>query len=399
MRSVAFIFGLLCLLTVLLDAFQTMILPRRPQGRFRITRLFFILTWRPWHLMARRIRSVKARDTFYSIYGPLSLPLLLVVWAVGLIVGFGLLYFALGTPFNDPMFAGQLASAASRLRTDLYVSGTTLFTLGLGDVVPRSMTPRALLILESGMGLGFVAVVIGYLPVLYAAFSRREVSVALLDARAGSPPTATELVRRHNFDGGTDELILLLEEWERWSAELLESHISYPVLCYFRSQHDNQNWLTALTSVLDTCSLLIASIRGNSARQAQLTFAMARHAIADLTQVFNLQPVQPPVDRLSREEFGRMCGELSDAGVSLCADPSSAARLDRMRSLYEGHAYALSQYLAIPLQPWVAGRPLRSIWQTVSQVRAEAEAVNRGAPSATASSAPEPLPHDENHHF
>ncbi len=397
MRSVAFILGLLCLLTVLLDAFQTMILPRRPQGRFRITRLFFILTWRPWHLMARRIRSVKVRDTFYSIYGPLSLPLLLVVWAVGLIVGFGFLYFALGTPFNDPT-PGQLASASGRLRTDLYVSGTTLFTLGLGDVVPRGVMARSLLILESGMGLGFVAVVIGYLPVLYAAFSRREVSVALLDARAGSPPTATELVRRHNFDGGTDELILLLEEWERWSAELLESHISYPVLCYFRSQHDNQNWLTALTSVLDTCSLLIASIRGNSARQAQLTFAMARHAIADLTQVFNLQPVQPPVDRLSREEFGRMCGELSDAGVSLCADPSSAARLDRMRSLYEGHAYALSQYLAIPLQPWVADRPLKSNWKTVSQVRAEAEAVRRGTGNAAAFSA-EPLPQEEDHHF
>lgn len=399
MHVEALIVGLVCILTVLLDAFQTMILPRRPQGRFRITRLFFILTWRPWHAIARRIQSPKARDTFYSIYGPLSLPLLLGVWALGLVLGYGLIYFALGTPFSDPMFSASVPTTASHLRTDLYVSGTTLFTLGLGDVIPQRMIARALVILESGMGLGFVAVVIGYLPVLYGAFSRREVSIALLDARAGSPPTATELVRRHNFDGGTDELIKLLEEWERWAAELLESHISYPVLCYFRSQHDNQSWLTALTAVLDTCSLLIASIRGNSARQAQLTFAMARHAIADLTQVFGQQPMPPPVDRLSRQDFGKMCGELSDAGVSLCADPSSSARLDRMRSLYEGHAFALSQYLAVPLQPWVADRPLKSNWQTVSQIRAEAEAVVGGQRNPPPSRTQELLPHEPDDHF
>lgn len=362
--------GLLCLLTVLVDAFQTMILPRRPQGRFRITRLFFLLTWHPWAAMTRRIRNPRLRDTIYSIYGPLSLPLLLAVWAVGLVAGFGLIYFALGTPFIDPMLGPGLRG----LRTDIYVSGTTLFTLGLGDVVPRKLGVRALLILESGMGLGFVAVVIGYLPVLYGAFSRREVSIALLDARAGSPPTATELVRRHSFDGGTDELIRLLEEWERWSAELLESHISYPVLCYFRSQHDNQSWLTALTAILDTCSLLISSIQGNSARQAQLTFAMARHAIADLTQVFGQLPQPPAQERLSREQFGKMCSQLSDAGVKLCADPSSATRLDTMRSLYEGHANALSHYLCVPLQPWVAERPLKSNWQTVDLVRTQAEA-------------------------
>ena len=172
-----------------------------------------------------------------------------------MVLGFAFIYFAIGSPFNDP-------SQPSNFRTDLYVSGTTLFTLGLGDVTPHSPLARALLILESGTGFGFLAIVMGYFPVLYAAFSRREVSIALLDARAGSPPTAAELLRRHSFDGAAQSLSTLLIEWERWSAELLESHISYPLLCYYRSQHNNQSWLCALTAILDTSSLLIAGVRG-----------------------------------------------------------------------------------------------------------------------------------------
>jgi len=125
-------------------------------------------------------------------------------------------------------------SALGRLRTDLYASGTTLFTLGLGDVVPRSLAARALIICESGTGLGFVALVIGYVRCCMARFRGREVSVALLDARAGSPPTSVELLRRHSFAGGQETLVVLLIEWERWSAELLESHVSYPILCYYR---------------------------------------------------------------------------------------------------------------------------------------------------------------------
>ena len=130
-----------------------------------------------------------------------------------------MIYFGLGTPFTD--LVGMAGSGvAGHLHTDLYVSGTTLFTLGLGDVQPRSLLARAIIVIESGTGLGFVALVIGYVPVLYGAFSRREVNIALLDARAGSPPTAYELIKRHSFEGGGAALVVLLEEWERWSAEL-----------------------------------------------------------------------------------------------------------------------------------------------------------------------------------
>ncbi len=255
MQILTLIAGVLCLFAVLLDAFQTIILPRRATGRFRLTRIFYIVTWRPWVFFTKRLCQTRRRETVFSYYGPMSLIFLLAVWAGAMVVGFALIYYALGSPFND-------STMGPGLRSDFYVSGTTIFTLGLGDVTPHSGWARAVVILESGTGLGLLAVVMGYFPVLYSAFSRREVSISLLDARAGSPPTAAELLRRHSYEGGEQALALLLVEWERWSAELLESHISYPLLCYFRSQHSNQSWISALTAVLDTSALLIAGVRG-----------------------------------------------------------------------------------------------------------------------------------------
>ncbi len=150
--------------------------------------------------------------------------------------------------------------------TDLYLSGTTFFTLGLGDVVPRSHLARFLVVAEGGFGFGFLAVIIGYLPFIYSAFGQREVNISLLDSRAGTPPTAGELLRRHAYPGGQDSLRALFKDWELWCAELMESHLSYPVLAYFRSQHDNQSWIASLTAILDACSLTITGIEGGCAK-------------------------------------------------------------------------------------------------------------------------------------
>jgi hypothetical protein len=359
--------GIACLFFALLDAFQTVILPRRATGRFRITSIFFLVTWTPWSWFANRVKTERKRETMLSFYGPLSLVLLIVIWAGALVLGFALIFYALGSPFTDTL--GRFVG----LRSDMYVSGTTLFTLGLGDVVPHRYIIRDLVILEAGMGLGFVAMVIGYFPVLYGAFSRREVSISLLDARAGSPPTAVELLRRHAFEGGNAALVLLLEEWERWSAELLESHISYPLLCYFRSQHTHQSWIGALTAILDTCALLIAGVQEHPARQAQLTFAMARHALVDLAQVFALEPAKDMPDRLPEKQFRLVYDQMCQSGVRLCSDAHSSSRLQQMRLLYEGYASALSSYLCMPLPPWVAERPHKDNWLSVARLRAEAE--------------------------
>ena len=207
MQILTLVAGIVCLFAVLLDAFQTIILPRRASGRFRLTRIFFIVTWNPWVFFTKRLCGPRRRESVFGFYGPMSLIFLLAMWATGLVVGFALIFYALGSPFNDSV-------QGPGFRSDLYVSGTTIFTLGLGDVMPRSAWARAFVILESGTGLGLLAVVMGYFPVLYSAFSRREVSISLLDARAGSPPTAAELMRRHSYKGAEQALSLLLVEWE-----------------------------------------------------------------------------------------------------------------------------------------------------------------------------------------
>ena len=377
MHVAAFIGGLFCCLGVALDAFQTIILPRRPTGRFQLTRIFLIASWAPWVVMAEHARNKKVREQIYSIYGPLSLLLLLLLWALLLISGFALFYFSMHSPFGDAMMQ-PAASVWAQFGTDFYVSGTTLFTLGLGDVVPHSRLARAFIICESGVGLGFVALVIGYLPVLYQAFSRREVSVALLDSRAGSPPSAAELLRRHAFEGGQEALTTLLEEWERWAAEILESHISYPILCFYRSQHDSQSWLSALVSILDTCALRISVIEGTPSRQAQLTFVMARHALVDIGQVFGVQErkcwkLQAEVDRLPSKDFYHLCEALGENNLQLCGDPAAAKRLNTIRALYEHHALALSDYLRMPLPVWVAPPKVNDQWSLLTKLRRDAE--------------------------
>jgi hypothetical protein len=218
-------------------------------------------------------------------------------------------------------------------------------------------------VLEGGMGFAFLALVISYLPALNQSFSRREVSSSLQDARAGSPPTAAEILRRHFQYSAGDSFIQLLHEWERWSAELLESHLSFPVLVYFRSQHDNQSWLAALTAVLDTCSFVISSTEGKSVRQAQLTFAMARHAVVDLALVLHTPPREHEADRLPADDLAALKAILGKEGMSLRDGAESNRRLNELRRSYEPYVHALSKRLRLSLPPWISEAGKADNWQ------------------------------------
>jgi hypothetical protein len=225
---------------------------------------------------------------------------------------------------------------------------------------------RALAVTEAGNGFGLLAIVIGYLPVLYQSFSRREVSISLLDARAGSPSSATELLRRQSVSGSLSDLDPLLLEWERWSAELMESHLSYPVLCYFRSQHDNQSWLTALVTVLDTCALVLVGVDGAPAWQARLTFAVARHAVVDIAQVFRTAPstMQCCDVRLPEGELVRLRRVLAENGIVLLEGEEVEHRLLNLRMMYEPYVFALSEWLMMPLPPWILPKDAIDNWKT-----------------------------------
>ncbi len=355
MTVVAAIAGGALLVAVLLDAFETIVLPRRVTRRLRVTALFYRYSWMPYAAIARRIRSGKRREAFLGIYGPASLLLLLTLWAVGITFAFALLQYASGS-------AVQGSDRAPTFSTDLYFSATTVFTLGLGDLHPVSTIARFLTVVESGMGFGLLALVISYLPVIYQSFSRREINVSLLDGRAGTPPSVAELLRRYH--GSMDALHQqMLKEWEFWSAELLESHLSYPVLAYFRSQHDNQSWLACLTTILDASALLSVSLPEGSARQALLTFAMARHAVVDLANVFRTPPVAP-VDRLSHEEFLRLRPLLLPAGLR--GDAEAEQHLAGLRRIYEPYVHALSQRLLIALPGWFPAQRHADNWLTTA---------------------------------
>ncbi|PYY18901.1 MAG: two pore domain potassium channel family protein [Acidobacteria bacterium] len=358
MRAAASAIGIAMIVLVLLDAFETIVLPRRVTRPFRLTTLFYRLTWKPWRVLAAVMRPGRRRETFLSFFGPLSLLMLLGTWAAGLTLGFGLLQWGLGA---QETVTGR---AVTTFWDVLYMSGSTFFTLGLGDVLPKSGSAKFFTILECAMGIAFLGLIIGYLPVIYQSFSERERTIALLDSRAGSPPTAFEVLRRAVRTNNVQEVILILQQFESWAADILESHISYPVLCLYRSQHDNQSWLAALMTILDLSALVMVGVDGIPPAQARLTFAMARHTVVDLTQIFNTPPIPDGTDRLPPEKLAGLRKALREQGVELREDAEATEKLTRLRALYEPHAKALAKFLVLTMPPFRAEKERKDNWQT-----------------------------------
>src|ERR1700733_13323932 len=357
----AVVAGFVILWAILLDAFETVVLPRRVLRNFKLTAYFYRRTWIPWRRIASKIKKTSRQQNFLGYFGPLSLILLLGFWAAGLIFGFGLIQFGIGGH-------EQLNGERLTFGKIIYHSGETFFTLGYGDIVPTSGPARALSVFEAGMGFAFLGVVIGYIPVVYASFSRREIQISMLDARAGSPPSAVELLVRlagTSDDPAIEQTVLdaVLRDWERWAAELLESHISYPVLSFFRSQHSNQSWLGALTTMLDVTSLVLTGIGGVHPGQAKLTFAMARHAAVDLTQVVNAHYDSAAPERLSEADLLALREALSAAGLRLRSDEYGRDKLAKLRSMYEPYVHSTARNLMLTLPLWRHEPKTRDNWQ------------------------------------
>nr|WP_294546680.1 potassium channel family protein [uncultured Rhodopila sp.] len=352
MTLVIAILATILLLTVLQDAFEVMLLPRRVHRRVRFTRFYFQAAWAIWRTIALRLRAGPGRERFLSVFGALSMIILFALWASGLIAAFGALEWA------------TQSAAASPLPEQIYMSGVTFFTLGYGDVVPHSGTARALSVIEAGTGIGLIAVVIGYLPVLYQLFSRREAHVIQLDARAGSPPTAATMLSRHAETAGLGKLDDLLREWEIWGSELLESHLSYPMLVYYRSQHDNQSWLAALAAVMDTCALILVGVDDLHPLQARMTFAMARQVVVEIARSFHVSPSRyTGGDRLPHEEYTRMVAILLEAGIRWNDSPNVEETLAALRATYEPLLDGLASSLLLPLPAWITRRDATDHWR------------------------------------
>jgi hypothetical protein len=374
MRTAAIVLSLFFLVLVLWDIFETIVLPRRVTRKFRLARIFYLSTWRPWKAVGKRIPDEERREDFLSIYGPLTMLSLLALWAFLLIFTFALLHWGLdttvATPGNPRNFSNYL-----------YVSGISLFSLGIGDM-PLNRLGNTIMIAEAGTGFGVLALVVSYLPVLFQAFSKREVNISLLDARAGSPPSATEILSRYSEQ--LDKLEILLERWEDWAAELLESHLTLPILCLYRSQHENQSWIASLTTILDTSSLLMAVVDAGPKWQAQFTFAMARHALADLAHVFNAAPRPPSPSRLSSADFKLLCADLREYGIPIIESDTAETDLKRLRELYEPYSNTLTNLLLVELPPWTTPPNEVDNWRTSAwQKKAPVAIKHSTSPSET----------------
>jgi hypothetical protein len=363
-RALAFLSSVVVITTVLWDAFETVVLPRTVSSRLRLSRLYFRVTWLTWARSASLLRDEGRRERFLAVFGPLSLLGLVGVWALGLIVG----------------FAGVHLSAGSHLRPmgtdipfldDVYMSGTTFFTLGLGDLHPVGRVARFLTVAEAGTGFAFLAIVIAYFPVLYQSFSRREVQLTLLDAWAGSPPAAAEVLRRLAARNEMGALQTFLKDWEYWCSELLESHISYPSVAFFRSQHQRQSWVSALATILNLSALVKVGIKGVPAWQAHVTFAIARHAAVDLAQVLRTEP-NTAVDGLSDADLEELRGQLESVGLTPDRSIEADRYLLKLRRSYEPYISALARTLMMPAPTWSHRPGRKDNWQTSPRGAAEA---------------------------
>jgi len=375
MHIVAVVAGLSVILVVLSDAFATIVLPRRVNRRFSPSRLVLLVTWRFWSSLARHLPGGDGREgagrqsDFLGVFGPLALLGLVGLWAAGLVFGFALLLWGIQPPTAR-------AAAESDFGTLVYLSGATFFTVGFGDVVPSSGIGRALAVIEGGTGFGFLAVVISYLPTIFGAAANREAAITLLDARAGSPPTAAGLLGRTGHDPGA--LVLQLRDWEQWAADLLETHLSYPILAFFRSQHDRQSWLAALVVILDVSALVRVGITSTGrpipTGQARLTFAMARHVAGDLCQILDAPP-QPSGDRLTPADWELLQRLVAAHGVEVTQPDRAWEHLAAMRALYEPYVSALAERTLLTLPPWVPTPDASDDWQTTAWQHDPCEAI------------------------
>jgi hypothetical protein len=358
MRILVGVIGGALVALMLLEIFVAFLLPRRVKRDPKLVRTVFAYGWRPWRRIARSLPP-QAGDTMLGVYGPLGLVLNLVLWVAGLMLGYACLLWAGGSHL------GGTRGAVVDFGDDVYYAAATMTTNGPVGLAAHDSFTRAIQVLAAATGLAVLAIVIGYLPSLYQAFSRREATVSQLDARAGSPPSAGRLVARSAQHGGWPALAEYLSGWETWAAELMETHLAYPVLAYFRSQHVNQNWLSAMCTVLDACALTIVCAPHGTVDSARFTYAIARHAVVDLGYTFHVPPTPPARDRLPPADLHELLAQLRGAGVEPVTDQDAIAeRLTRLRASYEPYVNALAMRLELRMPEWLAPESPTDNWRT-----------------------------------
>ncbi len=339
------VFGVLLWCGVSWDAFRGVVLPWAVAPKWTVSGRFTVWCWRLWASAGRRIARPRFRQSFLSAYGPVVVMLLLALGGGLMIVAFALIYHGLGPRF-------QAASGPVGFQTLLYMSSSTFLTLGLGDVTTSDPAGRFFTILEAASGYTFLALVITYMPVLHEANAAREVGSLLIHSRAGRPPAALRLLGRYVGPDRSEVLRGNLREAERWMAETLQSHVSHPVLAFYRAQHLGQSWLISLAAVMDSCVLLMVGGEGLAAAQARLTYEMGVQLLQDLRDVLGATSCRPCRARLSEDDLPAVLQAAQDTlGMSL--GPDAGPEMLHLVRGYDSQLIALAAWLEVELPTWI----------------------------------------------
>lgn len=336
--------GIAIIATVLYDLLVSVVVPRPAPGRWRVTNLAYHFTWAPFRSLGLRVGGSR-RERLLGTYAPAMVIAVLMVWVVLLAAGYALVLWAIREQMQPPL---------PSFGTALYFSGVSLLTLGFGDIVPHAALARAVILAEAGTGLGTVALVISMLFSLYGSFMRREMLVITLDASAGAPPSGVVLLETARKLRMPELLDQTFNEWRLWSAELLDSHLAYPQLNYFRSSHDNESWVSALGAVLDASTLLVSTIEGEPRGPAWLLYKVGVHLVEDLSHFLDL-----PHDHdagIEPFEFDEARARLQRAGYRLVEREEAWLEFEHLRGEYAAPLNAMARRFEIPPAQWIGDR-------------------------------------------
>jgi hypothetical protein len=233
------------------------------------------------------------------------------------------------------------------------MSASTFLTLGLGDITSADPLARSFVILEAGTGYVFLGLLITYMPVLEQAYGSREIGNQLIHSRAGHPSGAIKFLHRYSSPDRQEILRGILREGERWMADILQTHLSHPVLSFYRAQHWGHSWLVSLTTLLDSCALLIVGGEGMAPEQAKLTYRMGLHLLKDLTAALSLSADPEAGGRLTEAEVPALIAALESSAIPWTIGPRQTMQLLRLVRRYEVYLVVLSDWLVIPLDGWL----------------------------------------------
>jgi hypothetical protein len=341
--------GIVAISLTLADLFQSVIVPRAPNLRFRISFIVWRTLWTVWPRIAERLSPSDpgGREDFLAAFAPFALVAMLAVWAAVLVLGYGAVLWAL---------RDQIVPLPKSYWDAAYFAGASLFTIGFGDVVGRGGFARFISLCAGASGLGVFSITTAYLFAIFGTFQRRETFIVAFAARAGSPPSAVGLYEIAAKTETRDHVSRVMREAQAWIASLMESHLAYPVLTYFRSSHDDQSWVGTLGALLDASLLANTLLDDQKHGEARICFAIGRHAVSDLSRFFDLSKPSTGDCGISREDFDRACDRLAAAGYALREREAAWDDFAKTRAEYAGPLNAMARFFHIPPVQWIGER-------------------------------------------